>query len=539
MNNLHRRLRQIAFYENLEDYASQSSQASRVPVSSDETDTQGLDEGNLNNFEAFKHRNFKLKSKGAGPQGPLNLEAMILANELDFNKRPIYKPTRCRNLTQGEVRAMQALSQNHKVVIKPADKGQAMCVLNREDYLKEGYRQLSDSEAYQKVEGDLTNKHMKEVQVLVEEAYQNGEIHETVKEYLTDSVCKTPNLYLLPKIHKGKKPPPGRPVVSGNNGPTEKISQFVDHFLNPSVKDIKSYVKDTTHFLRLVGDMGEIPESSFLVTLDVAALYPSIPLDKGLQVARKALKRTRAEPGVKPSNKTLMTFLEAVLTKNNFTFNGGHYLQKTGTAIGTKVAPSFGNHFLNDFELIHVYTYLKQPLYWYRYIKDVFMVWPYSIEELNSFIEHLNSRLPTIRFTMEYSEVEIPFLDTLIKKKGRVLKTDLYSKPTDTFDYLLYNSSHPQTCKDSIPYSQFLRIRRICSEMFDYEKHVIEISKHFLRRNYPIELLEEAAILARQRDREILLEQKQKKSKNEGDKIFLVTTYHPSDNCLRDIVKQN
>jgi hypothetical protein len=176
---------------------------------------------------------------------------------------------------------------------------------------------------------------------------------------------------------------------------------------------------------------------------------------------------------VKPSNNTLISFLEAVLRKNNFSFNGKHYLQISGTAIGTMVAPSFGNRFLNKFEILHVYTYKVQPLVWYRYIDDVFMIWTHSLEDLNDFVEHLNSRVPTIKFMLDFSDKEIPFLDTLVKKEGTKLCTDLYSKPTDTFDYLLYNSSHPQTCKDSIPYSQFLRVRRICTNMNDFEEHII------------------------------------------------------------------
>jgi hypothetical protein len=295
-------------------------------------------------------------------------------------------------------------------VIKPVDKGQAICVLDREDYLLEGYKQLSDQNKYEKVGLDLTEKHRKEVQNLVEDAYQNGEIHESVKKFLTDVTCKTPNLYLLPKIHKKVTPPPGRPVISGNNGPTEKISKFVDHFLNPTVKRIKSFVKDTTHFLRLINELGDIPDSSLLVTLDVAALYPSIPIDLGLEAARETFDEYR--PGlVKPTNKTLMKFLEAVLRKNNFTFNGNHYLQISGTAIGTKVAPSFGNRFLNKFEIQHVYTYKKQPLVWLRYIDDVFLIWVHSLEELNEFVDHLNSRLPTIKFSKEISDKEVSFLD--------------------------------------------------------------------------------------------------------------------------------
>jgi hypothetical protein len=327
-------------------------------------------------------------------------------------------------------------------------------------------------------------------------------------------------------------------VVSGNGGPTEKISKFVDHFLNPTVREIKSYVKDTTHFLALVKELGEIPDSSLLVTLDVAALYPSIPLEQGLEAARKTFEAFRPGRNVKPSNQTLMKFLEAVLKKNNFTFNGNHYLQISGTAIGTMVAPSFGNRFLNEFEILHVYTYKKQPLVWLRYIDDVFMIWTHKIEDLNEFVEHLNTRLPTIKFTMESSDQGIPFLDTMVRKEGTMICTDLYSKPTDSFDYLLYNSSHPQNCKDSIPYSQFLRVRRICSKIDDYEKHVINMSKHFLRRRYPIELLEEAAILARRQDRELLLDQ-QRKPKEKQDDVFLITTYHPTDSGVVDVVKKN
>ncbi len=60
---------------------------------------------------------------------------------------------------------------------------------------------------------------------------------------------KTSRLYFLPKIHKKNNPVQGRPVVSANGSPTEKISQFVDHSLNPTVESLQSYVKDTTHII--------------------------------------------------------------------------------------------------------------------------------------------------------------------------------------------------------------------------------------------------------------------------------------------------
>ena len=86
----------------------------------------------------------------------------------------------------------------------------------------------------------------------MEDMYQNGEIDITVRDYLMEPGILTPQMYLLPKIHKGVTPPPGRPIISANGCPTERISEFVDHFLNPSCQELRSYLKDTTHFLKIL-----------------------------------------------------------------------------------------------------------------------------------------------------------------------------------------------------------------------------------------------------------------------------------------------
>jgi hypothetical protein len=45
---------------------------------------------------------------------------------------------------------------------------------------------------------------------------------------------------------------------------------------------------------------------------------------------------------------------------------------------------------------------------------------------------------------------------------------DLYTKPTNTFSYLLPSSNHPTHIFKNIPKSLFIRIRRICSSYIDY-----------------------------------------------------------------------
>ena len=87
-------------------------------------------------------------------------------------------------------------------------------------------------------------------------------------------------MYLLPKIHKRLDNVPGRPVISNCGTPTEKASVFLDHHLQPIMKSVVSYIKDTNDFLSKLKNFGKIPENVFLVSADYAGLYPSIPHDE-------------------------------------------------------------------------------------------------------------------------------------------------------------------------------------------------------------------------------------------------------------------
>ena len=79
------------------------------------------------------------------------------------------------------------------------------------------------------------------------------------------------------------------------------------------------------------------------------------------------------------------------------------------------------------------------------------MIWPHTLEELDAFIAHPNGCTESIYFISEVSKTEINFLDINIRLNEGRLETDLYMKPTDSDDYVLYSSAHLQHCKDSIP----------------------------------------------------------------------------------------
>ena len=238
----------------------------------------------------------------------------------------------------------------------------------------------------------------------------------------------------------------------------------MDHFIQPLVPNLTSYVRVTGHLLWLLNDL-KLTENTLLCMLDVKSLYTNIPNAEGIAAVRQSLAQT-CDPRENPTYDSLCELLKLVHTCNNFQFNNKHFLQVGGTAMGTKLAPSFANIFMGWFEETHVYPYKLQPLLWKRYIDDISIIWQHIEEELNKFIKYLNNKHDTIKFTEETSDVSINFLDITIalNPQGK-LTTTLYCKPTDSHNYLLYSSEHPRHILREIPYSQFLRVRRICSNI--------------------------------------------------------------------------
>ena len=463
------------------------------------------------------------------PPPVINLENFIFKNHRDLSESQLPK-IRKHNITKEERQALNDLAKDSNIVIKPADKGGAVVVWDRNKYIKEGLRQLSDINFYIETDTDLTSKHHREVVTALDDMHSHQEIDISCYKYLTYTPIRTAQFYMLPKIHKNKANPPGRPIVSGNGCPTERISQFVDFFLQPGVKDIRSYIKDTTHFLSVLSSLDKLPEGAILATLDVSSLYTNIPNREGIEACNIMLNRIRPNART-PFNDSLIKLLTQVLSKNNFDFNEKHYLQTGGTAMGTRVAPSYANTFMGWFEDQFVYTHDPEPLVWKRFIDDIFIIWIHGIETLNVFFDHLNNCLPSIKFEMDQSTSHIHFLDVTVSlDEQHNIQTDLYTKPTDSHNYLNYNSAHPRHCRDGIPYSQFLRLKRICSKEETFTHQCREMSKNFIKADYPPIVIREAFARVFHSDRHTLLNPQldEEKDKDEEDKTFLITTFHPN-----------
>ena len=119
------------------------------------------------------------------------------------------------------------------------------------------------------------------------------------------------------------------------------------------------------------------------------------------------------------------------------------------TAFGTKMAPSYSIILMAEMEeKLLEFSELK-PYVWWRYIDDTFVIWEHGEENLQ----------PTIKFTYEFSKLSVKFLDNNLVK-------NLFVKPTDAHQFLEASSCHVFHTKRAIPYSQALRLNRICCLLF-------------------------------------------------------------------------
>ena len=79
--------------------------------------------------------------------------------------------------------------------------------------------------------------------------------------------------------------------------------------------------------------------------------------------------------------------------------------------------------------------------------------WEHGEEKVKQFMEHLNEKHSAIKFTAEWSQTSMNFLDITVFLIDGKITADLYVKPTDSPQCLHSSSCHQYHCKKGIPYS--------------------------------------------------------------------------------------
>lgn len=136
---------------------------------------------------------------------------------------------RC-NLPSHLRKAVRDLKKDDTIMILPADKGNAMVVMDWSDYKGKLQAMLSNG-TYQKLRKDPTPNIEREIGRTLRMTEEKGELTKEKRLFVTPRSSAPSQLYGLPKVHK--EGTPMRPIVSAIGSPTHKLAKELARILSP------------------------------------------------------------------------------------------------------------------------------------------------------------------------------------------------------------------------------------------------------------------------------------------------------------------
>lgn len=403
--------------------------------------------------------------------------------------------------------AIGTLKRDREIHILPADKGGATVIMNRADYDREALRQLSDRETYEPLTKDQYEAALLRARdQLAREAgdlLRKGHITPNERIAIANAELKGSSIYFLPKVHKEMNAESrsfsGRPIAATHSAVVHIVDKYITEVTKHLLPLIPGSLQDTTDLLIKL-PRGRLPPNATIVTADVVSLYPTIPWEDGFLAATnfyaehfELLKNICLEKGLMPppDPPTFGRLLRLVLSNSLLTYKGEtFYHQKRGTAMGMCISVLFANTYMHHVTRHHVENPPPGVVTFLRYIDDLIVVFDHNDRgRCDDFFRSITTE--ATKYTVDPQSRSVSFLDVRvnINELTNCIETEPYYKPTSTFSYLHAKSNHPWHCIKSIPLSQYIRLRRICSSTATFIENAKLITSAFTRRGYPYSIL--------------------------------------------------
>lgn len=503
---------------------------------------------------------FRIKSGFEPDRGCENLEKYIELTKLELSS--IQMRQTHDNLSLRERHAIKQLKSLKDVVIKKADKSNTIVILDKEMYKREGEKMLN-SPHYEEVEQPNLHEIDNAIMKIIGEMKMNSMFDKETIKYLTSGqTYRVGRLYLLPKIHKLNEQlitnvrhgacnelpimPPGRPIISQIGTPAERIGHYCDYFLVPIVRMQNTYIKDTSDFINKIESLKLNPDC-LLITYDVTSMYTNMTFDELLNAVGRSYNEHTLQSQLElncPTKQNMLDLLKIILENNYFEFNGKHYRQRIGAAMGAVPSPEICD--IRMYEITNAmmsqFQYREKIAFHGRYRDDGFIIYNGTLQEANHLFEIGNAIHDLLKFTYEISETEMTFLDTTVFKGNRfstqnVLDIKTHMKKTNNFQYLHRESAHPTSVFKGFIKGECYRLLRNTSDNSVLDSALQSFNDKLMLRGYceteTIPIIQEV----KHKNRKDLL--KPKSAKQRKEKHILVTKFDPRIKGIKKRLMKN
>lgn len=414
-------------------------------------------------------------------------------------------PTNARSRTH--FKQVKELNKKPVYFLK-ADKGNKIVIMDRDDYDKQVFDKLRNG-PYKELKMNPLPDSLKRI----------DRVLRNCEDVLGDNARRIrvpnpslPRIKCLPKIHK-----PGnemREIIAANNAPTQKLAAWLlSEFKSMDQGVPKEHtVKNYSQVVERIQQAGEIGRDECMVSFDIKALFPSIPIQETLGILEDWLMTLNNANGWKYKVRQYVQLTKICMTENQFMFRGKYFKSTAGVAMGNPLSGFLSEIFLGKMEE-NLQAEGLLPRLWIRYVDDIFAI--LDNDEIEETLRELNKRHKMIQFTMEVEEAgRLPFLDLLVKRDGCKLEFEIYRKPTNTQRFIPNCSNHPTQHKLAAFNSMAHRLVGVPMSEADFEKEKDYILDTAEKNGY-----QRSTILSRIR-----------KIKNEKRRDQLTTLYQ-QDNC--------
>ena len=338
------------------------------------------------------------------------------------------------SISREEFQAINELKRDDSRIILTADKGVAMVVLDKEEYIKKA-KHLLNQPTYKKIAEDTTSKQKARLIKLLKTIKAEGGITEDKYKKIYPTGAGAPKFYGLPKIHK--QDTPLRPIVSSTGTVSYNTAKELASILNPLMGLSSHHLQNTKDFIQQLKQV-KLQQDETIISYDIEALFTSVPIQPVLDIIKNKLENDQQlQQRTSMTVSHITSLLEYCLRSTYFVFQGEYYKQLEGAAMGSPLSPIIANIYMEEFETKALSTAPNPPTLWKRFVDDTFVVIQTSHKE--EFFNHINSIEESIQFTADDTQADrsLPFLDVLVTPQADgSLSTSVYRKPTHTNQYL-------------------------------------------------------------------------------------------------------
>ena len=366
------------------------------------------------------------------------------------------------------------------------------------------YRKLSENETFNILKN--TRNNILEISKLIAKVPELKQlnVHKFVLSKLPEQEndWDLPQFYGIPKIHK--QSPGFRPIVPCHSALMNPCAKFVSKQLKPLIMASPTVIHGSKDLAIKLSKIKCNPlRRWWFVSGDVVAFYPNIPLRKCQNIVTDMwIKATiwnekdynqDTVRGYELKNFEL-AFSKCIRVGNTnliSQFQGENYLQLRGLAMGVADSPDLANLFGCFFEEKAEILSNEKVAFYGRYIDDVF-----SIVYAETEGEALNFMKDKIQYDgceilWEISSQYVNFLDmTIYRGSDNNICWRPYRKAGNHMERIPWTSYHPEDIKRGTFLGEMSRLASLCSDYASYLEALQSLVTLYVKRSYPINLVQ-------------------------------------------------